>query len=578
VSARDYEATKRSNGVSVSLPPLADQLADQAPTPGPVERDDVRELCELAALICDAPVAGAQLIGPDGTVYSAWHGVAPTATPIDDTPCAQVLASGRSVAIDDLNASAKPDGGPWELGGLRAYAGVPVVLDGERPVGALCVLDSVVRRFEPKQLRALDLLARQVARGIQLIRQTRATERATSERAIAIARLGRIEQRFHALVESSPLAIFALDHDAEPVFVSDGCAILFGTAESRYEKTGWIPAVHEADRARATAQWAKAVGERTSIDLGYRIYDASGEIRELVVRAAAIRSERGEFDGWVGTVNDVTEQAQATRALGRARNASERARADVEARNAELQQLARTKDTFLAAISHELRTPLTSITTFLELLAAEDDLSEQQQHAVAVIARNAERLERLVTDLLNIKEAPGSVETTIEAVELRELTVEAAAAAALRAADREIELTVDEGPPVWGRGDAKRLAQVIDGLLDNALKFTPAGGRIAVRVDQRRDGAEIEIVDSGVGIAEDERERVFDRFYQGSAGRASGSGSGLGLAIARRLLDAQGARIEARAAPGGGTRMLVVVSSAPACERVASTAAVAEAG
>jgi PAS domain S-box-containing protein len=568
---------KRPNGVSVSLPPSVDHV-DQAPVPAPVEieRDDVRELCELAALICDAPVAGAQLIGPDGTVYSAWHGATPTATPIDDTPCGQVLVSGRAVAIDDLSASTKPDGSRWELGGLRAYAGVPVVLGDERPLGALCVLDSVARRFAPEQLHALDLLARQVARGIQLVRQTRQTERAISERALAIAQLGQVEQRFHALVESSPLAIFALDRTAEPVFVSDGCAILFGTAESRYEKTGWIGAVHEADRARATAQWARAVSEQVSLDLSYRIYDASGEIRELIVRAAAIRSELDEFDGWVGTINDVTEQAEATRALARARNASERARADVEARNAELQELARTKDTFLAAISHELRTPLTSITTFLELLAAEDDLTEQQQHAVAVIARNAERLERLVSDLLNIKEAPGSTELTIEAIELRELTVDAVAAAALRARESKVELTVEYGPPVWGRGDPKRLAQVVDGLLDNALKFTPAGGKIAVSVDQQRDGAQIEVADSGIGIADDERERVFERFYQGSAGRASGSGSGLGLAIARRLLDAQGARIEARAAPGGGTRMLIAVASAPPSERGTRTAVVAE--
>jgi PAS domain S-box-containing protein len=561
--------------VSVSRPLQAADV--QAPESVAIERADLRELCELAALICDAPVAGAQLIGPDGTVYSAWHGAEPSARPIADTPCAQVLASGRAVVIEDLSAAARPDGRPWELGELRAYTGVPVVLGAEHPYGTVCVFDSVVRRFTREQLRGLELLARQVAHSIELIRQTREAEQAARERASALAQLGRIEQRFHALVESSPLAIFALDRDAEPVFVSDGCAILFGTAESRYEKTGWIPAVHESDRARATAQWARAVSTQASIDLSYRIYDADGQIREIVVQAAAMRSERGEFDGWVGTINDVTEQAEATRALARARNASERARADVEARNAELQALARTKDTFLAAISHELRTPLTSITTFLELVAAEDGLTEQQQHAVAVIARNAARLERLVTDLLNIKEAPGSLETVIEAIELREVAAEAVAAAALRARDAGIELTVDEGPPVWGRGDSKRLAQVIDGLLDNALKFTPAGGRISVRVEQRRDGAEIEIADSGVGIDAEECERVFERFYQGSAGRASGSGSGLGLAIARRLLDAQGASIEASSAPGGGARMLIAVAPAPARERDTRTAVAAEA-
>ena len=562
--------------VSVSQLPQAPPAATPKPA-AELEREDVRELCELAALICAAPVAGAQLRSDDGTVYSAWHGATASERPFAETPCAQVLASGRAVVIEDLRASPRPDGQPWALGDLRSYAGVPVALGPGQPIGTVCVFDSAVRRFEPEQLRALELLARQVAHGVRLVRQTREAERAAHERASALAELGRIERRFHALVEASPLAIFALDVDAEPLFVSDGCAILFGTAGSRYDKTGWIPAVHEADRARATAQWALAVDEQASLEINYRIYDADGQIRELDVCMAAMRSARGEFDGWVGTINDVTEQAEATRALARARNASERTRADVEARNAELQALARTRDTFLAAISHELRTPLTSITTFLELLAGEDGLTEAQQHAVAVIARNAERLERLVTDLLNIKEAPGSLETRIEAIELREVAVDAVAAAALRAREAKIELTIDDGAPVWGRGDAKRLAQVLDGLLDNALKFTPAGGRISVRVSRHRRGAEIEIADSGVGIAADERERVFDRFYQGSAGQASGSGSGLGLTIARRLLDAQDARIEAREAPDGGTRMVIAVAPAPAREDPARTAVAASA-
>ncbi|HXP38414.1 MAG TPA: HAMP domain-containing sensor histidine kinase, partial [Solirubrobacteraceae bacterium] len=327
----------------------------------------------------------------------------------------------------------------------------------------------------------------------------------------------------------------------------------------RYDKTGWIPAVHEQDRARATLQWAKAVSEQTSIELRYRIYNRAGEIQELIVSAAAMHPRAGEFAGWVGTVTDVTEQVAANRTLARAQRASERARADLEARNAELQALARTRDAFLSAVSHEFRTPLTSITTFLQLLAAEDDLSQTQQQAVAVIARNTERLGRLVTDMLNIKEAPGELDLTEQTVDLRELAAEAVEAAILRANEAGVELHAEDGPPVPATGDPKRIAQVLDGLLDNSLKFTAAGDRIAVRADSATDGPAIEIADTGVGIDDDELEQIFDRFYQGAAGRVSGSGSGLGLAIARRLLDAQGARIDARSRRNEGTTMRILM-------------------
>jgi PAS domain S-box-containing protein len=523
-------------------------------------------LCELAALICQAPVAGAQLPTPGGFAMVSWHGAAPPAGhSLELTPCAEVLATGEPLVIEDLRALARPDGAPWELGELRAYAGVPIANGHGRPVGTVCVFDTAVRSFDDTQLRGLELLARQAGGAVELTRSTREADAATQERASAMAQLEEAEQRFRALVESSPLAIFALDAEAKPVFVSDGCAMLFGTADGyRYDKTGWIPAVHESDRSRATAQWATAVSKQESVELQYRIYTRDGQIQELFVSASAMHRPTGEFDGWVGTVTDVTEQLAANRTLARTQRASERARADLEARNAELQALARTKDTFLSAVSHEFRTPLTSITTFLQLLAAEDDLSETQKQAVAVIARNADRLGRLVTDLLNTKETPGALDTTIETIDLREVATDAVEAAALRARNAGVELRAEPGEPVQALGDAKRLAQVIDGLLDNALKFTGSGDEIAVTAEARSEGAVLEVADTGVGIEANELARVFDRFYQGAAGRASGSGSGLGLAIARRLLDAQDALIEARSERGQGTTMRIVMPTGAA--------------
>jgi two-component system, OmpR family, phosphate regulon sensor histidine kinase PhoR len=264
----------------------------------------------------------------------------------------------------------------------------------------------------------------------------------------------------------------------------------------------------------------------------------------------------------VGTINDVTEEVEALSALTRARRAAEWVRADVEARNEELRSLARAKDVMLAAVSHEFRTPLTSISTFVQMLAVEEGLDKRQQQAIGVILRNTERLEHLVADLLNARDAPVALEVSSETVDLCLLINDAVEMALPRAQERAIELSADAGSPVWGWADPKRMAQVIDGLVDNALKFTRAGGEIAMRVSDRGDRAQIEVSDSGVGIDEREIPRIFDRFYQGEAGRDSGHGSG--LSIIKRLLDAQGATIEARSKLGEGTTMLVGIPAAPA--------------
>lgn len=513
-------------------------------------------IAELAAAICDVPIAGVRLTSGEGEQEEVWHGSIPEIA-LSDAPCSSVIASGRPLAIEDLREHPGPDGEGWSCGELRAYAGVPIRAGTGMIMGTVCVLDTIPRAFDRDEMASLATLASQVAGGLELLRLARSAALADRRRDAAEVQAAQSMERFHALVEASPLAIFALDPAGKPDFVSEGCAVLFGATGPKYDADGWIPALHEEDHDRAIREWADATRTRSSLDTQYRIYDAEGNVRELIVNAAAMHAAE-EFRGWVGTITDVTEQVEVNRALARSRRASEQARVDLETRNQELQALARSRDLVLAAISHEFRTPLTSITTFLQLLDAEDDLSDSQQQAVAVIARNTARLDQLVSDLLSAKQEPAEIEMHPQSVDLHEVASEAVAAAILRAREQAVELLIEEsGAQVLAWADPKRVAQVLDSLLDNALKYTPRGGRILVRTHHAGKHAEIEVCDSGVGIAVEELGRIFDSFYQGRAGRESGRGSGLGLSIVERILDAQDATIDVRSRVGAGTTMTI---------------------
>lgn len=221
-------------------------------------------------------------------------------------------------------------------------------------------------------------------------------------------------------------------------------------------------------------------------------------------------------------------------------------------RNAErAAELARLRDRFVAVVSHELRTPLTSILGFIDLI--EDDergtLSDDQRAHFAVVSRNAHRLLRLVSDLLLIAEADDGMRLEPQDVDLSVLAHESVEAARVAADRKDIELTVSASPlPMYG--DPLRLAQLLDNLISNAIKFTPEGGRVSVTTEPRNGHAALEVSDSGIGIAATDREQIFERFFRV---QTSNKGAGLGLTITKAIVDAHRGSISVESEMGAGT-------------------------
>jgi signal transduction histidine kinase len=222
----------------------------------------------------------------------------------------------------------------------------------------------------------------------------------------------------------------------------------------------------------------------------------------------------------------------------------------------ELRRQETARRSFVSTASHELRTPLTMLQGTMELL--EEDLRDGRldigdaQLQVTNARRELRRLSALAGELLDLSRLDAAVQLRSEPVELGELARAVAAEFHLRARERDAELEIEPGAEgCWGRGDPDAVARVVRILIDNALRYGPAGEAVRLAVDRVDGAARISVSDHGPGIPPEEREHVFERFHRGRAA-GSESGFGLGLAIGRELAERMGGslRLVERAEPG----------------------------
>ena len=195
---------------------------------------------------------------------------------------------------------------------------------------------------------------------------------------------------------------------------------------------------------------------------------------------------------------------------------------------------------------------------------------------LGIVDRNADRLLGLVSDLLFMAQVDaGKLILVSKPVQLAAVVAESVEAATPRADAAELELHLDVDDELVVDGDHMRLAQVFDNLIANAIKFTPAGGSVAVRVFRSEGTAVIEVSDTGIGISEDDRRHLFERFFRTSgATLAAVQGTGLGLAIVSAITSSHGGTVDAESREGGGTTFVVTLPLAVrAPERLSTTAA-----
>ncbi|HXV58674.1 MAG TPA: PAS domain S-box protein, partial [Gaiellaceae bacterium] len=350
--------------------------------------------------------------------------------------------------------------------------------------------------------------------------------------------------RLAAIVESSDDAIMSCDLDLRWTSWNSGAQRMFGYAAEEvlgHRITLLVPDEREDETLSLLRE---VVSEGKVAHLETVRVRGDGARVDVAFTYSPIRDVSGRVVGVSAIGQDVTERIQAQQDRERllaaereARALAEAAQQDLAAQNERLRELDRLKDEFIALVSHELRTPLTSIRGYTELLLDEEagELSADQRQFLGVVERNAHRLLHLVGDLLFLAQVEaGKLVLDVGALDLASVASESVEAARPQAEVKNITLTLATSPlPLIG-GDRARIGQLLDNLVSNAVKFTPEGGRVDVRVRTEKREAVLEVRDSGMGIPADERHLLFQRFFRTSTATEQAiQGTGLGLAISK---------------------------------------------
>ena len=234
----------------------------------------------------------------------------------------------------------------------------------------------------------------------------------------------------------------------------------------------------------------------------------------------------------------------------------------------ELRRLRQIRTEFIDNLSHELRTPISTVSLLAETAAREaaaDGVPDRLRDRIAKIEVETGHLAQMVAEILDLARIEGGSsivpEDDIDLTRLADLSADRLRLFAERSG---VRITVDGDPMTpLVRGEEQRIGQVLVNLVHNAVKFSPGGGDVLIRVRPAEDGARVEVIDHGMGIKREDRPRVFERFYKADRARVRGGGTGLGLAISRHIVAAHGGTIGVESEEGRGSTFWFVLPSRP---------------
>jgi PAS domain S-box-containing protein len=361
------------------------------------------------------------------------------------------------------------------------------------------------------------------------------TDRKQSENATREA-----TERFRFLAESLPMKIFTATADGERNYFNQQWIEFTGLSFDKLKAWAWKDLVHPEDVELVLRGWRQSLATGEPFQAQYRLRRADGIYRWHLSRALAMRDADENILMWIGSSTDIDDQKRTEENLARLFN--------------EAESLNRSKDQFLATVSHELRTPMTAILGWTALLAMENLDEATRREGISTIHRSAKAQAQIIDDILDVSRMiTGKLRLTIEPVDMKNILRAAVTAIYPAAEAKQQKIRMDFGPdlPRFG-GDPARLQQVFWNLFSNAVKFTPVGGSIDVRLYSLNSNVVVEVQDTGSGIRPEFLPYAFDRFAQQEGGtmRRHG-GMGIGLSIVKQLVELHGGTIAVRSEGDG---------------------------
>jgi PAS domain S-box-containing protein len=340
------------------------------------------------------------------------------------------------------------------------------------------------------------------------------------------------ERLYRAIGESIDYGVWVCDPDGRNVYASESFLRLVGLTQQECSEFGWGNVLHPDDADRTIAAWKECCRTGGTWDIEHRYRGVDGAWHPILARGVPVRNEAGEIVAWAGINLDI---------------------AKLKAAEQELRDSDRRKSEFLAVLSHELRNPLAPIRNAVHLLGLAPADSPQSRRAREVIERQVTHLARLVDDILDVTRlSRGKVTLARQRLDLRDAVIRTCDDHRPLLSQRGLGLQVSVGDPAVVDADPTRIAQVIGNLLQNAAKFTPAGGTVKVSLARVDGRAELQVEDDGAGLDASLLPRMFEPFMQAERTLARTQGGlGLGLSLVKGFVELHGGTVAARSEGAG---------------------------
>jgi PAS domain S-box-containing protein len=505
-----FESERRARGLAQQLARTGALLVTELDPAAVLD-----EIVAQAPALLGADAAVVRLLDDDELVVGAAGGELPddlleSRSPATGWAAGDAIQTRALVAVGDVEAEGAGAADPALAAGHRAFLAVPLVGSEGGLQGVLSIYARRPRRWQPEETEALTALA------------------ANASAALASAEL---YQRV-ALEKERSVAILANIADGIVAVDREGRVVLWNAAAERI--TG-IPA-------------EDAIG-RSPLQVLHRPLESGEETKTDAVGDRLLSIRRGDEEVWL-SLTEAIMRDPAGAVAGRIF-----AFRDISAERV-VEQM---KSDFVTAVSHELRTPLTSIYGFAETLLRQDVLfgDDERRTFLGYIASESERLTRIVDQLLNVARLDtGDLQVNLAPTDIRAVVSEVVHVAEQAPNGTGHDFVVDlPEEPIDAEADSDKLRQILANLVDNAVKFSPEGGRVTVAARADNETVEVRVVDEGIGIPEEEQRRIFTKFYRGEAMTRdpSATGTGLGLFIAHGLVAAMGGRMWVDSREGAGS-------------------------